>query len=415
MGHTNPPLNQSGWAPILLQALDDLDIKGYGTLAARPLASAVQVGFYYFDTDRKRPTFSNGVSWRFPNGQLDPASLFTPSGLEVVTGVETASVASIGLTPSGVDARPAAAESGQITVLGGTHTYPTAGTWVTADASRNTNVGNTLGTLQTRTALGAPNSADGQWYERILFSGDNWVVTTQKFRFCTFQSQTASFSATPDGSNIISVRGPAQLEDCTVGVTGGVNVGGGGPANPGFDKVVQLLAFQGYTGGARLERCNIYGGCIPVYMETEQSHTVTQIIDCYLHDIYSSAGDHTDIVNGNAHASNVLVRGCLMDGVRTGSSFVTNGFGIYDDPSTSAGIWTNWTVDHCDVYNCATALLCSASTARATNPFVVTNNVWRGPFSLTPWDGRAPSVQSGNKKANGTAIADISNPPSYWP
>jgi hypothetical protein len=404
MPHTNPSVGQSNWVPTLLQALNDLDIMQRGSLASRPSASSVQPGTFYFDTTRNRPTFSNGVSWRFPNGQLDPASISTPQGVDVVLGSESASVASINLTPTSTDARPAAAEFGQVTVLGGSQTYPTNGTWVTADSQRTPNVGNLLSIQQTRTSLGAPNSSDGQWYERILFNLDNLPITAQKFRNCTFQSQSASFASTPDGGHIIRVLGAAVLEDCTVGVTGGVNVSGGGPANPGFDKTIQLLSFQGYPGGARIERCNVFGACIPIYMETEQSNALTQIIDCYLHDIYSSGGDHTDIVNGNAHASNVLVRGCLMDGIRTGSSEVTNGFGIYDDPTTSAGIWTNWTVDHCDIRRCATGLLCSNSSTRATNPFVVTNNIWRSPFSVSRYVGRSPSTQGGNVDGSGATI-----------
>lgn len=406
MPHTNPVIGSPGpgWYDDLIQALADLDIKYSGTTAQRPNASSVQIGSYYYDTALKRPTWSNGVSWRFANGTLDPASIITPNGVEVVHGLDSASVASINLTPTSTDARPAAVDFASVAVVGGSQTYPSSGTWVTADAQRTPNVGNLLSVQQTRTSLGSPNSSDGQWYERILFNGDNFVVTTQKFRFCTFQSQSASFASTPDGGNIISVRGAATFEDCTVGVTGGVNVAGGGPANPGFDKTIQLLGFQGYAGGARIQRCNVFGACIPIYMETEQSHALTQIIDCYLHDIYSSAGDHTDIVNGNAHASNVLVRGCLMDGIRTGSSEVTNGFGIYDDPATAAGVWTNWTVDHCDIRRCATGLLCSNSSSRATDPFVVTNNIWRSPFSVSRYVGRSPSTQGGNVDGSGAAI-----------
>jgi hypothetical protein len=403
MPHTNPAVGQSSWVPVLIQALNDLDIMQRGTLAARPSASSVQAGTFYFDTTRNRPTFSNGVSWRFPNGQLDPASISTPQGVDVVLGTDSASVASINLTPSGVDARPAAVDFGQVTVLGGSQTYPSVGTWVTADAQRTSNVGNLLATQQTRTSLGSPNSTDGLWYERILFNTDSITVNAQRFRNCTFQSQSGSFSSTPDGSNFISVQGAATIQDCTFRITGGLNTTGG-PANPGFDKGIQLLSFQGYPGGAVITRCDVSGACIPIYMETEQSNALTQIIDCYLHDIWSASGDHTDIVNGNAHASNVLVQGCLMDGVRTGSSLVTNGFGIYDDPSTSAGIWKNWTIDHCDLSNCATGLLCTASTSRGLNPFVLTNNVWRGPFSLTPFDGRTPSTQSNNRTGTGAAI-----------
>jgi hypothetical protein len=266
--------------------------------------------------------------------------------------------------------------------------YPASGTWV-----RPGNVGANVATVtQTRSSLGAPNSADGQWYENIKFTG-KLSVTNQKFRNDIFE-QTGSAS-TVGGSAYVVVNGTAVFQDSTFRIVGGLNATGGPAAGKGLDKGIQAT-----RGGMTVLRSDVSGANIPVYFETQPGQGTTLVQDSYLHDIWSASGDHTDIINGNFEASNVVARGNYMDGKRTGASRVTNGFGIYDDIDG----WENWTVDHNEILNAATGLLCADNTSRARNPFVVTNNVWRGPFTISAFVGRSPSTQGGNVDGSGRSL-----------
>jgi hypothetical protein len=263
-------------------------------------------------------------------------------------------------------------------------TYPASGTWVKpglvgADASKVTT---------TRSSLGSPNSADGQWYENIKFTS-KLTVTNQKFRNDIFE-QTGS-STTVGGSAYVVASGAAVFQDSTFRITGGLNPTGGPAAGKGLDKGIQAT-----RGGMTVLRNDVSGANIQVYFETQPGEGNTVVQDNYLHDTWSASGDHTDIINGNFEASNVVARGNLMDGKRTGGSKVTNGFGIYDDIDG----WENWTVDHNDLTNAATGLLCTDDTSRARNPFVVTNNIWRG----VNFVGRSPSVQGGNVDGSGRPL-----------
>lgn len=137
-------------------------------------------------------------------------------------------------------------------------------------------------------------------------------------------------------------------------------------------------------------------GRVPAYVDVEPFSPLSGVTKM---PIWSSAGDHTDIVNGNLHASHVTVDGNLLNGKRTGGTVVTNAFGIYDDPTGSpAGIIEDWTVSRNSIVNYATGVLCSTSAARFLNPLVVTDNAF-GPATLQVYACRTPSTQSGNTVA----------------
>lgn len=256
---------------------------------------------------------------------------------------------------------------------------------------------------------GAGTQANPYVVSRVLFTSTvtlgDWNSTNiggkyVKFVDCRFYG--APSNPTSGGSSYVNVRdtGPfVTLEYCHLGPNATPLTSGGPPSSTGgTDKGVQSYV------PITVRRCNIWGACILVYMEIERSEAASLIEENYLHDIWSSTGDHTDIINGNFHASHVTCRGNYMDGIRTGNSVVTNGFGIYDDPGTSAGIIEDWTIDGNYVKRCATGLLCTTSTSRFLNPFVVRNNTWAGPFSVTRFAGRTPSNQSGNVDGNGNSI-----------
>lgn len=220
-----------------------------------------------------------------------------------------------------------------------------------------------------------------------------------KFVDCRFYGSPSN--PTQGGSTCVNVRdtGPKViLEYCHLGPNATPLTTGGPPASKGgCDK-----AFQSYVP-FEMRYCNVWGACILVYFETERSEAASVIEYNYLHDVWSSSGDHTDLVNGNWHASHITARGNYMDGIRTGNTHTTNGFGIYDDPSTSAGIIEDWHIIGNYVTRCATLMLCTTSTSRFLNPFEVRDNVW-GVYSLQRFSGRTPSVQSGNKDASGNAL-----------
>jgi hypothetical protein len=156
------------------------------------------------------------------------------------------------------------------------------------------------------------------------------------------------------------------------------------------------------------KRNNIYGANILVGFETERSETTGVLVeDNYIHDVFSASGDHTDVINGNSHASHVVIRHNYLDGVRTGNSYVANVLGVYDDQCegcpASAGIIENWTIDKNYIDRGATLFLSNTSKSRFLDPFIVTNNTW-GRYSTNLFAGRTPSVQSGNVDQNGKPL-----------
>lgn len=277
----------------------------------------------------------------------------------------------------------------------------------TTGCKQSTTVTHATGfTYDSRTAIaghataGTGTASDPYVIERRLYGSDvrvrNCTGVWVKFRQCVFRGNPGN--PTPSGSNYMWIEDTGAfvtLEDCTLTTVGGpsTNTTAGG-VDHGFNSYVPFT----------LTRCDISMACIQVYCEIERSEGSSLIQDCYLHHTWSASGDHTDIVNGNFHASHVTVRHTTLDGVRTGGSVVTNGLGIYDDPSTSAGIITDWTIDRCLIKNCATGLLASTSKTRFLDPFVVTNNTWVGPFTVTRSSCRVPSTQSGNVDGSGQPV-----------
>jgi len=184
------------------------------------------------------------------------------------------------------------------------------------------------------------------------------------------------------------------VSDSTLGPnTSLAPTGGPNPAVGGLDQVIMS------TVPITLDRDNIYGGAIAVMLSDITTGT-SLIADSYIHDTWSSAGDHTDLINGNPRASHVTVRHNTLDGVRTGGAYVTNCLGLYDDD----GPYTDWTIDNNYVDHCATSLLATTDTARFGDPFVVTNNVFTSHYSVQRFAARAPSAQSGNRDEDGSPL-----------
>lgn len=252
--------------------------------------------------------------------------------------------------------------------------------------------------------------------DRVLFTD---IVLLGQSDANSFQSQWVKFTncrfygnpgnPTPDGSSCIRSRtfGPHFIvEDSTLGPQGGTIPSGGTSSSDGG---VQQ-AIQAYTS-FEARRCNIFGANVLIGISTEQSDGTTIIEDNFLHDIWTAAGDHPDIINGNAHASHVVARHNYMDGHRTGDTYVTNGFGIYDQPDDNppnnpAGIITDWTIDNNYLDRCTTMILVPSSTSRFLNPYVLTDNVFTQ--NVDPGRrhiGRSPSVQSGNVDQDGNPLS----------
>lgn len=255
---------------------------------------------------------------------------------------------------------------------------------------------------------GSGTAADPFLVDRVRFSSivtlGNWDSSNLtnkwvKFTNCFFGGNGAY--PTPGGSAGIFARDNAPffiVEDSTV-LVGGLGMG----ANFG---IFSYVPFQ-------LRDSDVAGANILVGFETERSERTGVVIENnFLHDVWSSEGDHTDIINGNFHASHVTVRNNYMDGIRhnmnskgeMSTTVVTNGFGIYDDPSSSAGIFENWTIDHNYIDRCATLLLATTNKSRFLDPFVLTNNVFAR-YTLLSTSARAPSVQKGNVDQNGKALS----------
>lgn len=244
---------------------------------------------------------------------------------------------------------------------------------------------------------------------RVKFTGavtlGGWDLTdlrgkVVKFVDCYFHGNPKN--PTEGGSGYLWVRdtGPrVVVEDSLLGPSATPLLSGGPPSTVGgTDK--GLFAYVPFE----LRRSEVWGANVLVGFETSRGEGPSVIEDNWLHDIWSSSGDHTDIVNGNAHASHVTVRHNYMDGIRTGGSYVTNGFGIYDDPvSSSAGIIEDWHLVGNYVDRSASTVMCSTSTSRFRDPFVVRDNVFAR-HSLQRWACRTPSAQSGNVDTQGTSI-----------
>lgn len=248
--------------------------------------------------------------------------------------------------------------------------------------------------------------------DRVLFTD---MVVMGNFGPSSFQSQWIKFTncrfygnpgnPTPDGSSsrCISNRSYTPhfiVEDSTLGPSGGtIPSGGTDPSQGGSQQSIQA-----YTS-FEVRRCNIFGANVLIGISTEQSDGTSIIEDNYLHDIWTAAGDHPDLINGNAHASHVVVRHNYLDGIRTGNSYVTNGIGIYDDPAGDpAGIITDWTIDNNYLDRCATMILTAASTTRFLAPYVVTNNTFTQNYIVSRHNGRTPTTQSGNVDQNGSPL-----------
>jgi hypothetical protein len=258
---------------------------------------------------------------------------------------------------------------------------------------------------------GAGTQANPYLVDRVLFTSrvrlgnddssnlsGKWV----KFTNCRFYGDPST--PTQGGSADLEAKYNAPffiVEDSTLGHSAGTIPSGGTPT--GTDKaIMSYVPFQAF-------RNNIYGAAIPVYFETERNETTGVLVqDNYIHDIWSSGlpppnDDHTDVINGNFHASHVTIRHNYIDGIRSGNSYTVNCFGIYDDPPGSGGIIEDWTIDNNYIDRCTTLILSSTSSSRFLNPFVVTNNVFAR-SSGARFSMRTPSVQSGNVDQNGNPV-----------
>ncbi len=281
---------------------------------------------------------------------------------------------------------------------------------------------------------GSGSASDPYVVDRVTFTSQvtlgNWDASNLtgkwvKFTNCNFAGDPDF--PTPGGSAGIFARDNAPffiVEDSTIDVGSRYKL----------DQDPKLTTYNGSSNFGifsyvpfQLRRSVVLGANILVGFETERSERTGVIIENnYMSDVYSSKDDHTDIINGNFHASHATVRNNFLDGSRlnfnsaappttwdpskgpdpsVGSTVVTNGFGVYDDPTSSAaGIFENWTIDHNYITNCATLFLATNSKSRFLDPFVLTNNTF-GNYTLISFSGRTPSMQSGNVNAAGKALS----------
>lgn len=233
----------------------------------------------------------------------------------------------------------------------------------------------------------------------VVGAGSSTDIVNKYVKFTNCRFEGVPSNPTVGGSACLSaIRSflPAQIEitDSTSGPAAGPGSVGG--TDKGFVSYAPLV----------VRRCNMFGACILYYIETERTEGTSILEDSYLHDIWSSAGDHTDLVNGNFHASNVIVRRNHLDGIRTGNTYVTNAFGIYDDPATSAGIIQNWTIQSNYVRRAATHILSTTSTSRFLGPYVIEDNIFTDEFGpvAAQFSTRTPTSQSNNRDQDGNPI-----------
>lgn len=234
----------------------------------------------------------------------------------------------------------------------------------------------------------------------VLIGGTG--LTSKHFAFTNCRAEGDPGNPTPGGSLFIgttSSNAPASLTvtDSELGPNAAIDPTGGPATGGGCDKGVQ--AFCPLT----VLRCNIWGANILVYFQTEPTDGPTVISSNWLHDVWSASLDHTDLINGNQHASHVTCSGNFMDGIRTGGAWVVNGFGIYDDPQASPIVITDWTLDGNYVDRTQTTILSTSDVGRFADPFVVTDNIFDR-FSVSRFSCRTPSTQSGNRDGAGTPL-----------
>ena len=256
---------------------------------------------------------------------------------------------------------------------------------------------------------GSGTQADPFLVDRVLFTDQvalgDWNPTDLTGKWVKFTNSRFYGNAanpTPAGSSFIWARdyGPFFIvEDSTLApnqpplATGGTTIG----TQKG---IFSYVPFQ-------VRRSNIYGTNVAVGFETERNETTGIVIeDNYFHDVWSASGDHTDLVNGNFHASHVIVRHNMLDGIRVGGSYVTNALGIYDNPTTTlAGTIEDWTVDNNYIDRSATMLLATSNTSHFLGPFVVTNNVFTNRYTVGRFIARPPTTQGGNVDQNGAPLS----------
>lgn len=255
---------------------------------------------------------------------------------------------------------------------------------------------------------GSGTAADPYVVDRVHFTSQvnlgNWDSSNLtgkyiKFTNCRFDGSPGN--PTPGGSAALWARDNAPfftVEDSTLGPASGVLASGGTAA--GMDK--GIFSYVPFTA----LRNNIFGANVLVGFEIERNEGPTLIQDNALHDIWSATDDHTDVINGNWHASNITVRHNLIDGIRVGNTYVTNGIGIYDDPGGSAvGIIQNWVIDNNYFDRAAIMILATSDKSRFLDPYVLTNNTFTNRFTIKQVVSRSPSQQSGNVDQTGKSLS----------
>ncbi|MET1033158.1 MAG: hypothetical protein ABWX94_01530 [Candidatus Saccharimonadales bacterium] len=293
---------------------------------------------------------------------------------------------------------------------------PTSGAWPSASNSGlQTTTTKTMGGagiddvawFKSNGFPGTGTAADPFLVDRVLFTSNvtlgNWDSSNLtgkwvKFTNCRFYGNGGN--PTPGGSAALFARDNAPffiVEKSTLGPNAPILASGGTAYGTNFG-IFSYVPFQ-------VRGSNIFGANILVGFETGRNDTTGVLVENnYIHDVWSSSGDHTDIINGNFHASHVVVRNNYLDGIRTGNSYVTNAFGIYDDPAGASGIFENWTIDHNYIDRAATLILATTNKSRFLDPFVLTNNTFAR-YSLLTVSARTPSVQKGNVDQNGKALS----------
>ncbi len=206
-------------------------------------------------------------------------------------------------------------------------------------------------------------------------------------------------STTLEGSNYMWIEdsGPfVTVEDSTFVTPAGASTANTGGVDHGFNSYVPFT----------LRRCNISMACVPVYCEIERNEAGSLIEFNYLHHIWTSPGDHTDIINGNFHASHLTIKDNYLDGVRTGGSVVNNAIGLYNDPNGTQ-IIEDMHIIHNRFVRYNIGVLSDTNTSRVLGPWEVRDNVFDTQTALgqsggSPYISRTPTIQSGNT-VNGVA------------
>ncbi len=259
------------------------------------------------------------------------------------------------------------------------------------------------------TSNGFPGSgtvADPYLVDRVLFTGEvkmsgslggKYVVFSNDRFYGHYGNPTPEYPdpcsylwAEDSGAPFFTVKDSTLGPNLPILSTGGTSAG----TQKGIFSYVPFTAI----------RNNIYGSNVPIGMEIDKNEGASLIQDNYLHDIWSDSDDHTDLINGNFHASHMTIRHNYLDGIRVGNDYVVNGIGIYDDPADSSGIITDWTIDNNYFDRSASMIFSNTDTSRFTNPYVVTNNTFTNRFTNGRFVSRHPSTQSGNVDQTGKAL-----------